>query len=89
MLLQPAFAKDFKTPSEDAIATVAIPDAWKPESYSEEGVQAISDDGTVYLAVESTGTKTVEAAMEESFAYLKEKGVTVDTATAKQNRRKH
>jgi len=72
-----ASAKEFALPDEDAYASVTIPDSWKPEAY-ENGVEAVSKDGEVYLSIESTGGDTLDKSIEEAMAYLKKQGVTVD-----------
>ncbi|HEX8373158.1 MAG TPA: hypothetical protein VF585_10290 [Chthoniobacterales bacterium] len=83
VLLQPIVAADFNIPEEDSIAKITIPDDWKSEEF-DGGVESNSEDGSVYLAVEATESTTAAAAMEEAFAYLKKKGVTVDEKSAKQ-----
>jgi len=79
----PAVAGTFKLPDEKAYCSVTIPDSWKPETY-DNGVEALSEDEQVYLAIESTNTGNVEKSMQEAFDYLKKKGVVVDAETAKQ-----
>ncbi len=79
----PAVAGTFKLPDEKAYCSVTIPDSWKPEAY-DNGVEALSEDEEVYLAIESTDTGNVEKSMQEAFDYLKKKGVEVDASTAKQ-----
>ena len=48
-----ANAVEFKLPPGKPIATIDINAAWKPEAVT-RGVQAQSEDGTVYLSVEGT-----------------------------------
>lgn len=79
----PAFAGTFKLPDEKPYCSVTIPADWNPEAY-ENGVEALSKDESVYIAIETTDNGSVEKSMKEAFEYLKKKGVVVDTATAKQ-----
>src|SRR5579862_7548611 len=79
-----ALAGDFKLPSDTPVATVSIPDAWSPHEY-DKGVEANSDDGKVYLAVEVADGKSAEDAVKETIAFLQKSGVTVDDSTSKQS----
>src|SRR5436305_846831 len=79
-----ALANTYELPDEKPIAAVTIPGKRKPDQY-EDGVEAVSDDGEVYLAVESTDSKNVKKAMEDAFKYLKKKGVKVKETSAKQS----
>jgi hypothetical protein len=45
-----AEAKTFRL-GKPAVATVSIPDSWKPEE-TEDGIEANSPDGTIYLSIE-------------------------------------
>lgn len=76
--LNGAFGKEFKLPEEEnAFASVEIPGSWKSEAY-EKGVEAVSKDGEVYLAVEATGGDSLDKSIGDAMAYLKKQGVTVD-----------
>ena len=89
-LLASAWASDFKLPDKSPVASFSIPASWKPAEY-EDGVEAVSDDDSVYLAVEATdlsSTSVIEDAMKASLSYLEKKGVTVDQSTAKQTQGK-
>jgi hypothetical protein len=77
-----AFAGTHKLPEEKPLATINIPDAWKTEDI-DTGIESTSDDGEVYIAVETTDADNVKEAMAESIKFLKEKGVTVDDSTFK------
>ena len=79
----PVLAETFKLPDEKPYCSVTIPQDWNPEAY-DNGVEALSKDESVYIAIESTSTGNVEKSMQEAFDYLKKKGVVVDAATAKQ-----
>ncbi|MGH8045908.1 MAG: hypothetical protein ACREKL_01560 [Chthoniobacterales bacterium] len=73
-----AFGKEFKLPDADnAYASVEIPDTWKAETY-DKGVEAVSKDGEVYLAIETAGGDSLDKSIDDAMAYLKKQGVTVD-----------
>ena len=89
-LLASAWAGDFKLPDQSPVASFSIPASWKPAEY-EDGVEAMSDDESVYIAVEATdlsSTSVIEDAMKQSLSYLNKKGVEVDQSTAKQTQAK-
>ena len=89
-LLASAWAGDYKLPDQNPVASFTIPASWKPAEY-EDGVEAVSDDQSVYLAVEATDLSSqsvIEDAMKASLSYLKKKGVEVDQSTAKQSQAK-
>jgi hypothetical protein len=70
-------------PSEEAVATVTIPDDWKTDEI-DDGIEATSADGEVYLAIEETDGDSVKASLEEAMKYLTSKGVTVTESSMKQ-----
>ena len=89
-LLASAWAGDYKLPDQNPVASFTIPASWKPAEY-EDGVEAASDDQSVYIAVEATDLSSqsvIEDAMKASLSYLKKKGVEVDQSTAKQSQAK-
>jgi len=79
-----AFAATYKLPDEAPVATVTIPDAWSSKAI-DNGVDATSDDGTVYVAIEVTAGKDVKDATVEAIKFLAKNGVTIDETTAKQS----
>ena len=78
-----AFGGTHKVPKEDPVATITIPDEWKTEEI-EDGIEATSNDGEVYLAIEETDSDSIKESMEEAMSYLKSKGVTVTESSMKQ-----
>jgi len=79
-----AFAASYKLPDGDApIATVTIPDAWSSKAI-DNGVDATSDDGSVYVAIEVTNGKDLKDATAEAAKFLASNGVSIDETTAKQ-----
>ena len=76
-------------PREKPLASIALPDDWKAEEYSEgEGVEAVSADGEVYIAIETTEAEDVEDAMKEAAEYLATKDVVFDESSMKQTQQK-
>jgi hypothetical protein len=83
-------AGEFKLPDDDPVASFTIPSSWKPSEF-EDGVEATSDDGSVYITVEAANVSSSEdatKAMSESVKYLVKKGVTLDSDSAKQTKSK-
>jgi len=83
-------AGDFKLPDDNPVASFTIPASWGPSEY-EDGVEAILDDGSIYIAVEAadiSSSKDVSSAMIESLKYLTKKGVTVNSDSVKQTEAK-
>jgi hypothetical protein len=83
----PADAKTFKLPNEDfAIASIDMPDSWKPKEY-DNGISGQSSDDAVYLSVVAVGSeKGMAAEIEDTFEMLKKHNVTLDEATKKENK---
>ena len=83
-------AGDFKLPDENPVASFTIPGSWKPAEY-EDGIEAASDDGSVYIAIEAADLSSeddISSAMTDSINYLVKKGVTLDSDSAKQTKGK-
>ncbi len=83
----PADAKTFKLPNEDfAIASIDMPDSWKPKEF-ENGVSGQSSDDAVYISVVAVGSeKGMNAEIEDTFEMLKKQNVTLDESTKKENK---
>lgn len=81
-----ADAKTFKLPNDDfAIASIDMPDAWKPKEI-ENGVAGQSADDAVYLAVVAVGSeKGMKAEIDDTFEMLKSHNVVLDESTKKEN----
>jgi hypothetical protein len=89
-LAVPVRAGDFKLPDDSPVASFTIPASWSPSEY-EDGVEATSDDGSIYIAVEAadiSSSDDVSSAMIESLKYLTKKGVTVNSDSVKQTNAK-
>ena len=72
LCLQTVAAKEFKLPDAKPVASIVLPDAWKPESI-EKGVQGQTADSAVYLSVETTNNENgMDAIIDDTFAMLKE-----------------
>lgn len=79
-------AKTFKLPNDDfAIASIDMPDSWKPKTY-DNGISGQSADDAVYLSVVAVGSeKGMQAEIEDTFQMLKTHNVTLDESTKKEN----
>jgi hypothetical protein len=83
----PVDAKTFKLPNDDfAIASIDMPDSWKPQVY-DNGISGQSADDAVYLSVVAVGSeKGMEGEIEDTFEMLKKHNVTLDESTKKENK---
>ena len=72
-------AKTFKLPNDDfAIASIDLPDSWKPKEV-ENGVEGQSSDDAVYISVVAVGSeKGMSGEIDDSFEMLKKNKVTLD-----------
>jgi hypothetical protein len=77
-----AMAKTFPVPAEDPIAKVSLPDSWGPNAY-ESGVEATSDDGKIYVAIEQVAADDVKSATEEGIKFFVKSGVEIDSNSMK------
>lgn len=81
-----ADAKTMKVPTEKPVATIEIPDSWKPEEI-ENGVAGLSSDSAVYLAAVAVDSeKGMNAEIEDTFSMLKEHNVVLDQSSKKENK---
>jgi hypothetical protein len=82
-----ADAKTFKLPNDDfAIASIDMPDSWKPKEI-DNGVAGQSADDAVYLAVVAVGSdKGMKAEIDDTFEMLKAHKVVLDESTKKENK---
>jgi len=80
-------AKTFKLPNEDfAIASIDMPDSWKPKEF-DNGVSGQSSDDAVYISVVAVGSeKGMTAEIEDTFDMLKKQKVTLDESSKKENK---
>ena len=77
-----ALAKSFKLPEKNPAATMSIPDSWKPVEI-DDGIQATSPDGSVYMSIEVGDVGNIDDLIENTFAYLKKNKVRIDDSTKK------
>ena len=82
-----AFAKDLKIPNEDfAIATISIPNSWKPDAI-DKGYEAQSPDNAIYLSVVAVGSeKGMNAEIEDTFKFLEEHKVKIKESSKKEQK---
>jgi hypothetical protein len=82
-----ANAKTFKLPDDDfAIASIDMPDSWKPKEI-DGGVAGQSADDAVYLSVVAVGSeKGMNAELDDTFEMLKTHNVELDESTKKEEK---
>ena len=81
-----ANAATFPIPDENPIATVSIPDSWGPKTY-DGGVEATSDDGGIYVAMEAVAAEDVKSALEEGLKFFVKSGVEINSEVGEDPRR--
>ena len=82
-----ADAKTFKLPDDEfAIASIDMPDSWKPKEI-DGGVAGQSADDAVYLSVVAVGSeKGMNAELDDTFEMLKSHNVELDESTKKEEK---
>jgi hypothetical protein len=75
-----AAARPFPIPSEHPIATVEIPDSWRP-ALAPNGVEGSASNGAVHLAVEFVAASDLDAATARAMEKLAERGVALAPET--------
>jgi len=85
-LLMPclSYADTLLFPSDNPVARITIPASWEPKE-TESGIDATSDDGAIYIAVDVANAKTTDKVIDDAIAFLKENGVKIDGSTQKQS----
>jgi hypothetical protein len=80
-------AKTYKLPNDDfAIASIDMPDSWKP-TVVENGIYGQSSDDAVYISVVAVGSeKGMNAEIDDTIEMLKSHNVTLDDSTKKENK---
>ena len=81
-LALPVLAETFKIPDDDPIVTIAVPDGWTATQI-DKGIELMSDDDEVYLAIEGTQMKGLVELTVDAVKFLNRAGVTVDKSTEK------
>lgn len=80
-----AYAGEIKFPSDEPVASVTFPDGWG-EKETETGIDATAPDDSIYMSVDVVEPKDTDQTVTDTVTWLKEQGVTVDPATAKQSK---
>ena len=73
-------AATFAVPTDNAAATIDIPDSWKPHQV-EGGVEGASTDGKVYVFAQAVRGKDGGAAAEAGAKWFENQGVKLDEKT--------
>lgn len=82
-----ALAGEIKFPSDAPVASITFPDGWG-EKETDTGIDATAPDESIYLSVDVAEPKDTNQTVTDAVTWLKENGVTVDTATAKESKGK-
>lgn len=75
-----AQAKVFSIPSENAIATVNVPDDWKPNE-TDKGIEMNSPDSGIYVDAEEVQGADITAAVTETVKLLTKQGLVIDESS--------
>ena len=75
-----AQAKVFSIPGTDAIATVDVPESWEPNE-TDDGVELNSEDGTIYMSIDSVKADNVANAVSDKVLLLTKQGLVIDETT--------
>jgi hypothetical protein len=82
-----AYAGEIKFPSDAPVASVTFPDGWG-EKETDTGIDATAPDESIYISVDVAEPKDTNQTVTDAVTWLKDQGVTVDTATAKESKGK-
>ncbi len=77
------YSKSYLVPEKAPVAVVTIPDDWEVSEIA-QGVEAVSEDESVYVAFEVTELKDVSTAIADAVVWLKSKDVVIDRSTQEQ-----
>lgn len=80
-----AYAGEIKFPSDEPVASVTFPDGWG-EKETETGIDATAPDESIYISVDVAEPKDTNQTVTDAVTWLKQQGVTVDPATAKESK---
>ena len=72
-----AFADTFKLPENKPVVSFVLPDSWNPTE-TVAGLQAVSVDGEIYLALEYFDADSVNDVVDENVSFLEKQGVTLE-----------
>ena len=72
-----AFADTFKLPENKPVVSFVLPDSWNPTG-TDAGLQAVSVDGEIYLALEYIDADSVDDLVDENVSFLEKQGVTLE-----------
>lgn len=79
-----AWAATLQFPSDDPVAQIEIPDSWSPKE-TETGVDAASEDGAVYFAVDVADQASSDEITKTAIDFLADNGVKIDPSTLKES----
>lgn len=79
-----AHAATLTFPGDKPVASITIPDSWKPEETEGGGVQGTSDDSAVYLSAEVASDKSIDKVVSSAIDFLAKNKIAIDTSTQKE-----
>ncbi|MCF1463396.1 histidine kinase [Agrobacterium vitis] len=79
-----SFADTLLFPSDNPVARITIPADWEPKE-TESGIDATSEDGAIYIAIDVANAKTTDKVIDDAIAFLQDNGVKIDGSTQKQS----
>jgi hypothetical protein len=77
-------AMTLKFPSDDPVASIAIPNSWGPKE-TESGIDATSPDEAIYISVDVADEKTTDKVIDDAISFLDKNGVKINDASKKQS----
>lgn len=83
LAISPAVAKTYTVPDPNPVAVVMIPDDWTA-TVLPKGVEGLSEDESVYVAIEVTDLQDAAKSIADAIVWLKSKDVEIDRSTQKQ-----
>ncbi|ENN88193.1 hypothetical protein RHSP_40245 [Rhizobium freirei PRF 81] len=77
-----ANAKTLAFPSDEPVASVSIPDNWKPQE-TETGIDSTSPDSAIYFSLDVATGDNIDKIIDDAVNFLAKNGVKVDASTRK------
>ncbi len=78
-------AKTLKLPATDSAASLNVPDSWKPD-LTDDGFEAVSPDGSVYIAFDVADIGNYKDLIDETFDYFKKHKIKINESSRKDSK---
>ncbi len=79
-----AHSKDYPLPDAEPMAAISLPDSWDVDDL-DDGIEAVSKDELVYVAVETADAIDARAATTAAYSFFDDKGIVIDKASFRQS----